>query len=116
MSDKITLTGNTRAIKDALKSKGWKWDGRVWSLTLCDAHIARIADDEQRPAALVAFDLKKKACKTYWRGICIYTSPAWQDTPMPAIAMQGDTIPSGWCVDDEDGRLKPRHLCDMPRG
>jgi len=76
----IRLDGETKKIKEAIKARGWRWNGEAWWKT-ADETI-RPETDEQKKEFATKYQGNLKGCRLLWDGRhVIWTSPSYrQDT------------------------------------
>jgi len=171
---RVYVTGNTYAVKDALKSAGCHWDGDRRQWWIGKAKLSRITDIvgelASAPAAKEDIGARRVYARVEYQGRSYYVIGESQDrcrltvldgsmefwadkaeckllkeypgrqvwdgrrgngtvtryTTLGSLrdfisqrksdekSVAAGEIPDGWCVDLEDGMVKPRHECDMP--
>lgn len=97
---KLTMTGDTKPSRDALKARGWKWNPEKghWWMSLVDAHAERIlaGDDE----FLRGLNGTRKGCQVRLDGVVVWTSKTYaQPVATQPRSQYADQDGYGWNCD-----------------
>jgi len=86
---KLSINGETKAIKADLRRDGYRWEPATasWVRDVTDAQAAAIMDDATRQATLTSLHGRKRGCRTYLGAIEVYRSPSYSAEAAP---MRGD--------------------------
>lgn len=108
----LTIRGETRPAKEALKAAGWKWEParQLWSMMLVDAHAARIvAGDAEFRRGLKA---DRKGCQVHLDGEVVWTSKTFGTPPpaAPATDAGPDQDGFGWNTDGHGNAVRSRQI------